>query len=378
MNIKVSDRDLKLIFIIAIVGIIVLAWWGSGKITEENDKISAQVATLQAKYRELSTMNSNRKQYMDDTDKSKALYTGLMDKYANGLDQEHMIMNLKLGENLTGTWVKNVTLAGVSSIYTFGNITSTNPARIGQKVYISDNIGVNSVLNISYEATYEDFKNFLSYINDAEDKSKINSITMSYADATNVVSGSMQITQYGIVGSTREFKELELKSVAVGTDNIFESELLADNIKDENYGRQIMTNYDLFLMMNPSDSDVETVVMGQRDDINGTKTLATNNNITEMVELIITGSNGQYKVAYKLNNQTYPEDEYEEGVEFVCGETMDLLIISSTRSSDKDRVGAKLSIKNESDLVLNYTVLGEDEEDPRFIMGEVTGGVIGY
>ncbi len=378
MNIKVSDRDLKLIFIVAIVGIIALAWWGSGKITEENTMMEAKVTELRAKYNELSTMNINRKKYMEDTDKNKAMYSALMDRFANGLDQEHIIMNLKLGEDLTGVWVKNATLAGVSSIYTFGNVTSTNPSRAGQKVYVSDNIGVNSVVNVAYEGSYEQVKEFLSYINDADDKSKINNITMSYAEATNMVTGSMQLTQFGVVGSKREYEALKLQDVAIGTENIFESDTFVDGAQDGDYGQQIKTNYDVFLMMSPSESDVETVVLGQRGDVDGTKTLTSNNNMTENAELIITGSNGQYNIAYKLDNLTYPVDDYAEGVEFVCGDTIDLLIISSSRSDDSDRVGAELKIVNETDKVLNYTVINDDEEKPRFTMGEVTGSVIGY
>ncbi len=378
MKIKISDDNLKLILIVLIVAIVGLAYMGNTKIAEMNTKTEAQITTLRSKYNDLQSKNSNKNNYMKDTDRNKALYTGIMNKYANGLDQEHIIMNLKIGENITGVWVKNVTLAGVSSVYTFGNVTSSNPSRVGEKVYISDNVGVNSVLNISYEGTYEQVKNFISYINEAEDKAKINNITLSYSESTNVVSGSMQLTQYGIVGSKREFEDLVLYNVSIGTENIFESESFISNSPEEGYGQKIMTDYDLFLMLHSTESDVESIIVGQVGDFDGTKTLVSNNNSEEDVVIRINGENGKYTVSYKLGSQSYPEDDYAEGVEFVCGDTLDLLILSSARANDDDRVGAELQIINNSDLVLNYKVVDEDEEDPRFNLGKVTGKVIGY
>ena len=378
MKIKLSDESVKLVLIVLIIAVLGLAYYGNTKISEMNTQTEAQITTLRSKYNDLTAKNNEREHYMQETDKSKALYTGIMNKYANGLDQEHMIMNLKIGEDLTGLWVKNVTLAGVSSVYTFGNVTSSNPARVGEKVYISDNIGVSSVLNINYEGTYEQLKNFISYINDAEDKSKINNVTMAYSASTNVVTGTMQLTQYGIVGSKRAYDELVLKNVSIGTDNVFESETFIGSVEDDNYGQKIMVDYDLFLMLNSCESDVESVIVGQRDDYSGEKLLLSDNNYEEDVTIRISGKDGEYFVSYKIGNQTYPVDDYAEGVEFVCGETLDLLIISSTRADVNDRVGAKLQVVNNSDLVLNYKIVNEDEDDPRFNMGKVTGKVLGH
>lgn len=377
MNLKISDKDLKLILVIAIVGVIALAWWGSTKITEGNDQKEAQIRDLQARYDDLKVKDANRGYYEAETERFLKLYTGIMNKYGNGLDQEHIIMLLKAAEEKTGVWIKSANLAGISNLYTFGNVTSSNPARVGEKVYNSTEVGVNSALTINFEGKYAQVKDFIDYINTHHNKTLINNVNMSYSGTSEVVTGSMQLTTYGIIGGD-EYEDLVIKSVAIGSENIFNSETFVSNVADGDYGQRIMTNYDLFLMLNSESSDADTVVVGTRGDIDGSKLLSTVSNIEEDVTIRITGTAGNYRVSYRIGNQTYPSDDYADGVEFVCGDTLDLLVISSSRVDSKDKAGAELQIINNSDLTLNYKVVNDDDDEPRFRLGKVTGNIIGY
>ncbi len=378
MNLKISDRDLKLLLLIAIVAIVALAYWGNVKITDGNSIIEAEVNELKLRYDDLKIKDANRKHYQDETARYVKLYTGIMNRYGNGLDQEHNIMLLKAAEDKTGVWIKSASLSGVSSIYNFGNVTSSNPTRAGEKVYNSTDIGVTSTMTISYEGKYDQVKEFINYLNTHDSKNLISNISMTYSPATELVTGSMQFAQYGIVGSEREYKDLVIKSVAVGTENIFNSETFVPNLADPDYGEKIKTNYDIYLMLNSKSSDVDTVVLGTRGNDAEESILSTVSNVEENVTLRITGTAGKYHISYKVGSQTYPENNYADGVEFVCGDTLDLLVISSERIDDKDLAGAKVQIINNSDLTLNYKVVNDDEEDPRFKLGTVTGQIIGY
>lgn len=375
---KVSERDLKLILAVLIVGVIALAWWGQSKIKETNEQTETQITALRTQYDDLKMKDANRKYYTDETARYLKLYKGLMQQYGNGLDQEHIIMLLKAAELKTGVWINNANLSGVSSIYTFGAITSSNPSRPGELVYQSDEVGVNSGLTVNFEGTYAQVKDFIDYMNTHDSKNLISTMNMSYSGAEGLVKGSMQFNTYGIVGSQREYQELVIKDVFVGTENIFDSETFINNYVDGDYGQQIMTNYDLFLMLHAEGTDVDSVAVGQRDDLNGEKTLVANSNVQEKVTIRVTGTAGNYKVSYKIGNKTYPEDNYADGVEFVPGDTLDLYVVSSARLDKDDLSGVELTIINTSDLVLNYKVVNDDPENPRFKLGKVTGQVIGY
>lgn len=375
---KISERDLKLILAVLIIGVIALAWWGQSKIKETNLQTETEISALQTKYDDLKIKDANRKYYTDQTASNLKLYKGLMQQYGNGLDQEHIIMLLKAAELKTGVWINSASLSGISSIYTFGAVTSTNPSRYGQQVYESDEIGVKSGLTINYEGTYDQVKDFVDYMNTHASKNLINTMSMSYSVGEGMVKGSIQFDTFGIVGSQREYQELAIKDVFVGTENIFDSETFINNYVDGDYGQQIMTNYDLFLMLHAEGTDVDSVAVGQRDDLNGEKTLVANSNVQEKVTIRVTGTAGKYKVSYKIGNETYPEDNYADGVEFVPGDTLDLYVVSSERLSKDDLSGVELTIINTSDLVLNYKVVNDDPENPRFKLGKVTGQVIGY
>lgn len=375
---KISERDLKLILAVLIVGVIALAWWGQSKIKETNLQTETEISALQTKFDDLKIKDANRKYYTDQTASNLRLYKGLMQQYGNGLDQEHIIMLLKAAELKTGVWINSASLSGISSIYTFGAVTSTNPSRYGQQVYESDEIGVKSGLTINYEGTYDQVKDFVDYMNTHASKNLINTMSMSYSVGEGMVKGSIQFDTFGIVGSQREYEELKILDVFVGTENIFDSETFINNYVDGDYGQQIMTNYDLFLMLHAEGTDVDSVAVGQRDDLNGEKTLVANSNVQEKVTIRVTGKAGNYKVSYKIGNETYPEDNYADGVEFVPGDTLDLYVVSSERLSKDDLSGVELTIINTSDLVLNYKVVNDDPENPRFKLGKVTGQVIGY
>lgn len=376
MSFKISEKELKILFIVAIAAIVALAFWGNKRLSAGNEQTEAKISELNTRYDDLKSKNAQKKKYTSDTEKYTDMYANILKKYGNGLDQEHMIMTLKAAEEETGAWINQVTLAGVSSIYTFGNVTSTNPAYLGQKVYMSDLIGVNSVLNIGFEGTYDQIKDLIKYINTNESKAVINNVAMTYSGA--IVTGTMQLKLHGIVGSEREYADLVLKNVALGTDNIFNSSTFENSLGDADYGDKIKNDYDVFLMLNAKDSDMDSVSIGLRNDIDGSKTLTENSNGIEKVSIRITGEKGAYRISYRIGNTAYPEDDYITGAEFTCGETLDLLIIGSKRIDTNDNAGAKLTIINSSDLVLNYKVINDDPVEPRFTLEKSTGLVMEY
>jgi len=378
MKLNISERDLKLLLFVLILALVGGGWWGSKKIKTTNEQTKLQVAELEKRYTDLKSKDDDRAYYTEQTTKNADVYKGIMDRYSGGLDQEHIIMSLKIGEEKSGAWIKSGTLAGISSLYTFGDITSSDPNRVGQKVYVSDYIGVNSVLNLNFESTYTELKDLVSYINDHEDKSKISNMTLTYNDSEDKLTGSMQLVTYGILGSDREYQDILLKDPHIGTDNIFESSTFIPSTTDGDYADFIKTNYDLFLTLHHENKDSSSVAIGTMSDITGTNTLSVSSNTTEKVTLIIMGKEGEYKFAYRLGNETVPADKYQLGMDYLVGDSLDLVIVSSPRVGDDDYSGVELSIANDSDLTLNYTVVNDDPERPRFTIGTVTGKVQEY
>jgi len=129
------------------------------------------------------------------------------------------------------------------------------------------------------------------------------------------------------------------------------------------------------MVLNSSTSDLDTVIIGQQNDVSEKKSVSELKNEVVKAYIVITGEAGVYKVGYKVGNTTYPEKDYISGEELSVGESLDMAVISSIRNSDKDMSGVELTVDNKSDIALNIKIVNDDNEKPRFSLKESTGKV---
>ena len=163
VNIKLSQRDKMILWVLASVGVILLAYFfGYTKIMEQVDIEQAKLNTAQSRYRELYDKNQNKETYIKDTAAYKSRYNSILSGYENGASQDNSIMFLRDLEKTTGSWIKSTTFATTAPIHTFGAISSTNPNNEGAMAYTSDMRGYKTTLTLSYEAQYNDFKDLVA------------------------------------------------------------------------------------------------------------------------------------------------------------------------------------------------------------------------
>lgn len=380
VNIKLSNRDKMLIWIVASVAIILLAYFfGYKKIMEQVDIYQARLSKAQSRYRELYDKNQNKEQYVKDTLMYKSRYNSILSGYENGASQDNSLMFLRDLEKTTGSWIKSTSFATTSPIHTFGAISSTNPSMSGTKAYTSDMTGYKTTLTLSYDAQYNDFKNLIAYINNYYSKNTIDSISMAYDSNEDIVSGTMTVSTYCITGSNRSFTTPKI-DLPVGTKNIFFSSTFFPTIiaKNDTEGAYILSDYDYYLLLNAPSSDMSACVMGQKGDLTGDSILSSNENTVQQVVIKVWGSNGNYKITYKIGNQNYPALNPGGGVSFTAGDTLDILIMSSARMTTADKSGANISIVNDTDMDLNVKVVDDDATLPRVNITESTGIVNVY
>jgi type IV pilus assembly protein PilO len=199
---------------------------------------------------------------------------------------------------------------------------------------------------------------------------------MTYNDAVDQLAGTLVLSTYDVTGSGRESQDVAVHNVPIGTNNIFSSgSFSADNSYNEAEGDSIINDYDIYVMANAYASDSESVVVGTAKDALGKTVASSNSNSVESVTITVTGVNGNYKVSYKVGATTYPVDNYFDGADLNVGDTLDLLIMSSSRLSTEDKAGAKINIVNSSDKQLNIKVLNDDASNPRISFGTTTGSI---
>lgn len=216
---KVSERDKKLLIVVMAVLIMALAYFfGYSNLSAQVDELSTKKTSLETTKRDLKEKNNNKQKYINDTDKLSKACTVLIDKYDSTTSQPNAIEFFNKTEDVTGVWVKSLSLSPATVLYKFGQIASSNVN--GTSSYSSNLVGYKSSINISYEGDYSQWKNFVKYINTYASKSTIDSLTATYNDSTGVVSGTASISLYAIQGGDRKATEPKF-DVKTGTDNIF-------------------------------------------------------------------------------------------------------------------------------------------------------------
>ncbi len=372
---KISEKDIKLLLVLLIVGIVVGAYKLNGMFSDalkENEQILEE---REVRYKDLVAKSARRKEYMDDTVKFQTEHKDLLASYKNSISQEQSLVFLGMVEKATNVWLKQVGFTDVSTVYTFGNVKSSNPGKSGNKVYSTDYTGISTSMTLSYQCSYDDLKKVLNYLEEFGKKATVSNISFTYSEATDTVSGTMNMALYSIKGSDRPKEEVNINDVAVGTDNIFTSDTFISAGIDNDYRDKIINDYDLYFIMNQVGSDMSNMAIGMANDPMNEAAVTSNSTGIEEVSIIVSGSAGEYRVSYKIGSNIYPADKYDEGAVLVCGDALDMVMISKPRAHKDDNTVANVSIVNNTDMSLNIAVINDDEERPRINIVNTTGTV---
>lgn len=375
---KISEKDIKLLLVLLIIGIVVGAYKLNGMFSDALKENEQVLDERNARYTDLLAKSARRKEYMDDTLKFQTEHKDLLASYKTSISQEQSLVFLGMVEKATGVWLKQVGFSDVSTVYTFGNVKSSNPGKSGNKVYSTDYKGITTSMTLSYECTYADLKRVLKYLEEYGKKATVRNISFSYSQATDIVNGTMQMSLYSITGKDRPKEEVNINDVAVGTDNIFTSDTFIASGIDNEYRDKIINDYDLYLIMNQVGSDSCNMAIGMANDPMNEATVISDSTGVEEVSIIVTGSGGEYRVSYKIGSNIYPAENYAEGAVLVCGDTLDMVMISKPRAHKDDNTIANVSIVNNTDMALNIAVINDDEETPRINIVSQSGTVKFY
>lgn len=369
INMEISERDKKLLLVLLSLLILGAAYmFGYRKLSEEADKNKQEYSAMKVKEADLIEKQESIDDYEKNIISFENAYNGIISQYGNGVTQTFQIDFLNRLERATNVWIKSVNFQAAAQVYTFGNIQTTNPAGSGY-AYSTDLAGYRNSFTVAYEGQYEDWKNFIEYLNTYFSKNVIENISMSYSDITGEVSGTMTFNVYSILGSNNTYVEPDF-DVETGSDNIFMSEILGAVNMPDSTGDSILSNYDYYMSVNQVTAGIDACTIGRRGDITGESVLTGNENEPMEAALKLEGSEGNYTVTYTLLDNEYKE-------KCTPGNSLELLVLSSGRTSEADKSGVILTIENKSDIPVNIKVFGDDEE-ARVRFKQNTGDVVIY
>lgn len=253
-------------------------------------------------------------------------------------------------------------------------------------------VGINGIawrdteIGLDFQTQYAGFKDFLAYLRDYEDRIVIKTIDISYSPEIDMVGGNMVLSQYALLGEDRVLPDVVTDVEDFGTDNIFVNynyggsilDLLADmaadfvNILMGGMSEEALEEFgvDYFVKLNAVTANTSGVTIGRGDDVAGNSYITSEKNNNSNISFSAKGSGGEYSVTYKIGKTKYTDKitKGEDGKLY-------LRIVSTYRSSDKDKVSGTFKITNKTDIPLVVIIEGDDPDKPRVNISEKSGDV---
>ena len=226
---EISNRDKKLLVYLFAVGIVALVYFlvarpnmdKQQKLLEENDTLRRQISHY-------SEIYNNQEEYERQIAEAQTEYSETLNKFFGGLNQENTLINIKGIEEATNTWISRISFQDSQIMLGGGEVVASEEgteegteAATDMATPSGELTGLKQDLNLEYSCNYSDFKRFIEYIQNYDQRLFISSINASYSMDTNEVTGSLVLSQYALLGTDMEYTQPDLSNVGLGVDNIF-------------------------------------------------------------------------------------------------------------------------------------------------------------
>jgi len=223
---KISDRDKKIILIVAIALIVALPFLLIIKPTnEKREGIEGEIAQLTTRRDELKVLYDQEQDFIDGIAKMNAEMAEITKGYAEGIKTENTIMFLRGIEFDIPMFMETVSFAGTMVTPLSGGTVDEN----GNVTGAVD--GLKAQTSVVYICDYEAIKTLLDFIAKYPDRMVIPSISISYDGATGLYSGSFVLNQFAITGDGRELDAAKIPSMMHGNESIFGTYITDEELK---------------------------------------------------------------------------------------------------------------------------------------------------
>lgn len=407
MKMNDSLKGVILIFVGIVAALLSFMYVAQPNI-DSTRSIQGEIDTLTARLAELEAKQAERDRYLEETAQYNADYDSILNSFPADLNQEVTIMFIEgIRENYEFD-AESLTMGVKEQFYTLGvggGDASLDAAAPVEAVEGEETTEVaaeetteapaDSVLAtsepapvydcyrasfpISYSGSYESIKDVVSYVDNYTDRMTINQIDIAYDSENDVYTGNIQLYCYSIEGEDRPERTVELNEVETGVNNIFNSGASVSSTVenslskyDDTEGSAIETSYDFYTMLNPASSDVSAKLVGQNGSGKDASIVSNSDNSISTVTYDFYEKDGKTYCKYTVDN----ENSYE--AEVTSAEDVKLLIKSSDRKDDDDKVGVRVTVNNSSNLPVYVKVSGDDSVNPRVTIAGKSGSVKVY
>ncbi len=379
---KLTEKDKNLLLILAVIAafclpLVLLVQPAMNKC----EALTHEISELQSRKSYLDQIVAAGSTYQEEAENIAVKKEELMNRFPSDIPQEASLLfmdntekklpislyQVGFGEDVAMQMTSAPTQEAIDQVEAdTGDVTddSVYADTASQTAVTSGLTGISTSTDFSYTAGYEEFKEFLDYIENYNDRMVITSLTASYAMDMNQVNGNFTLIQYALKGEDRNPVSFLEPEMIQGTNNIFTQ---ASGVFNEETNQSAQ----FFLMLNQPDADDEAFIMGQMSDVAEETYLVNDENKLQKAAIEFEGTNGEYTAYYSVGK----EKTVKEGIPFTADGQIGFEILSSERADDKDKVSVQVDIVNNTDTIVYLSVQNDDEENPRVTIKGKTGDI---
>lgn len=379
---KLTEKDKNLLLILAVIAafclpLVLLVQPAMNKC----EALTREISELQSRKSYLDQIVAAGSTYQEEAENIAVKKEELMNRFPSDIPQEASLLfmdntekklsislyQVGFGEDVAMQMTSAPTQEAIDQVEAdTGDVTddSVYADTTSQTAVTSGLTGISTSTDFSYTAGYEEFKEFLDYIENYNDRMVITSLTASYAMDMNQVNGNFTLIQYALKGEDRNPVSFLEPEMLQGTNNIFTQ---ASGVFNEETNQSAQ----FFLMLNQPDADDEAFIMGQMSDVAEKTYLVNDENKLQKAAIEFEGTNGEYTAYYSVGK----EKTVKEGIPFTADGQIGFEILSSERADDKDKVSVQVDIVNNTDTIVYLSVQNDDEENPRVTIKGKTGDI---
>lgn len=404
---NISEKNAKAIAFILIISLLLVFYFiPYKKLDSKKTQLENEVANLQSTYNILSQDISKKDEYLKGINKLKLKIVEMDETFPAELTQEMMLYTLDDMEKTIGIKIPSASFSILLPVFddealvneeqaaeaetetdskevTANEAGDTETAK-EESVDAKKELAVKCEVTTSTVLTYSQLKDLMDYLygadgNNNKNRTVMNNLSLTSSPITGELNASFSLSFYALYTPDRIAEPLDLGPFDLEKEGVFlPFDEFGVSFTIDDRKTQASTTVDkasdFFMMLSPITADQTTVSIGQTS---GTETssmvLADSKNSVD-VQFEFNQKNGKYFFRYKAGADQYPEN-YAEGVAFIPGNALELLVLSNKRNGDDDNSGANVTIINNTDMPLSVLTSYEDKVKPRFKLIKAVGDV---
>lgn len=351
---KISNREKIYLMVLLVVVLVFFGYkFGYTKYSDYKVNLQAEYDSVEAAYEDVQFAIKAKSVYEDQMGRNGEIVKEKSIGYVYEIKQENLIV--KLDDLFTSN---DINVSAIS----FSDITDL----FNDEGEIVNYDSVKKIdLTFNFSCNYDDLLNFIDEMQLESNKICITNLVIVSGEG-GVISGTMNTEFFAAKNEFTLENDYEWTDlIDSGKDNPFDSSSLSTG----NYRR----NYDFFLNLKPTSSDLPTVTLQKIGEVNDSA-LYEDENSAVPITITIMKENGVYKYGYTIGTQTYPANGSYVEFDLAESDSIGLKIYSVERNSQEDTSGVQITIDNQTDLAFYANIIDDDSIRPRAVFKN-TGGV---